>query len=112
HGKPIGIQHSPAFHLAVEYAVMAVNRFRVSERFGAGCGGRQTCGSVADESSSIHASLFWLKIKKISTSSKPDRIIFVDMARDRDVLWAMEEALKYDGQVMVRCASKRGLGIQ
>ncbi|WP_207425181.1 ImuA family protein [Pedobacter sp. SYSU D00535] len=28
---------------------------------------------------------------------EPDRIIFVDLAADRDVLWAMEEALKCEG---------------
>jgi|GEM_PF-72850 len=31
----------------------------------------------------------------------PDRVIFVDIARERDVLWATEEALKYSGLTAV-----------
>jgi len=31
----------------------------------------------------------------------PDRIIFIDVQRDRDVLWAMEEALKCEGLAAV-----------
>jgi protein ImuA len=32
---------------------------------------------------------------------EPDRIIFIDLHRERDVLWAMEEALKCDGLAAV-----------
>jgi protein ImuA len=32
---------------------------------------------------------------------KPDRIIFIDLKKDLDVLWAMEEALKCDGLAAV-----------
>lgn len=31
----------------------------------------------------------------------PDRVIFIDVQRDRDVLWAMEEALKCEGLAAV-----------
>ncbi|MES2376634.1 MAG: Error-prone repair protein ImuA [Bacteroidota bacterium] len=31
----------------------------------------------------------------------PDRVIFIDVARERDVLWAMEEALKCEGMAAV-----------
>jgi len=34
-------------------------------------------------------------------SVTPDRIIFIDVQRDRDVLWAMEEALKCEGLAAV-----------
>ena len=32
---------------------------------------------------------------------EPDRIIFIDLAKERDVLWAMEEALKCEGLAAV-----------
>lgn len=34
---------------------------------------------------------------------KPDRIIFASLPRERDVLWAMEEALKCEGLAAVAC---------
>jgi protein ImuA len=32
---------------------------------------------------------------------EPDRIIFIDLSKERDVLWAMEEALKCEGLAAV-----------
>jgi len=34
---------------------------------------------------------------------EPDRVIFIDLKRERDVLWAMEEALKCQGLAAVIC---------
>ena len=36
----------------------------------------------------------------------PDRVIFVDVPRQKDVLWVMEEALKCDGVAVVICETK------
>lgn len=36
-----------------------------------------------------------------SFGMKPDRIIFIDLQKERDVLWAMEEALKCEGLAAV-----------
>jgi protein ImuA len=37
----------------------------------------------------------------ISFDVKPDRLIFIDLKREKDVLWAMEEALKCEGLAAV-----------
>lgn len=48
---------------------------------------------------SISRTLFPPALKSFSV--EPDRIIFIDLQREKDVLWAMEEALKCEGLAAV-----------